>query len=36
MSDKKRFVLLVVLLVLSLALFVYAKLHIGPDFVKQL
>jgi hypothetical protein len=36
MSEKKRFVLLIVLLALSLALFAWAKLHVGPDFIRQL
>ena len=36
MTEKKRFVILIILLILSVALLIYAKTHIGHDFVKQL
>ena len=36
MKDKTRTIVLLVLLILSVALLVYARTHIGPDFVKQL
>lgn len=36
MSEKKRFVLLLVLLALSLALLIYAKTHVGTSFINQL
>jgi len=35
MSEKKRFVLLLILLFLSIGLLVYVKVHIGNDFIKQ-
>ena len=36
MSDKQRSVILFVLLILSLALLVYVKTHIGQGFIEQL
>ena len=36
MSEKRKFVILLVILALSLTLLVYVKMHIGPDFVHQL
>lgn len=36
MSEKNRTIILLILLALSVALLVYARTHIGPDFVKQL
>ncbi len=36
MSEKKRLIILSILLVLSIALLVYTRTHIGHEFVKQL
>ncbi len=36
MSDKQRGLILFILLILSLALLVYVKTHIGQGFIKQL
>jgi hypothetical protein len=36
MSQKRLFFVLLAILAASLALLVYVKLHVGPDFVKQL
>ncbi len=36
MSEKKRFFVLLAILAISLGLMIYAKTHIGPDFIRQL
>lgn len=36
MTEKKRLVILSILFLLSLALLIYTRTHIGHDFVKQL
>lgn len=36
MSERKKFIILLILLALSTALLIYARAHVGPDFVKQL
>ena len=36
MSDKRRSMILFVLLILSLALLIYVKTHIGQGFIEQL
>ena len=35
MNDKKLFVILLVIFVLSLGLLIYAKTHVGQNFIKQ-
>lgn len=36
MSDKRRSLILFILLILSLALLIYVKAHIGQGFIRQL
>jgi hypothetical protein len=36
MTEKKKTIILLVILALSVALLIYAKTHIGEGFVKQL
>jgi hypothetical protein len=36
MNPKKQLVFLLILTALSIALLVYAKTHVGNDFIKQL
>lgn len=36
MSEKRKFVILLIILALSLVLLTYTKRHIGPDFIHQL
>jgi len=36
MSDRKLFVMLLIIFVLSVGLLIYAKAHIGQNFINQL
>ena len=35
MSDRRLFMILLIILVLSIALLVYAKTQVGPNFIEQ-
>jgi hypothetical protein len=35
MSERTKFIMLLILLVLSIGLLLYVKTHIGQDFIRQ-